>query len=203
MSRFIPAPRRAIGPGTRWASVRRGRADVPAEPIGSPATDGTTVSPTDFYTALRRTGAHHGHAFAALTRIVRNARRLGGDRDRPARRGHSAPGHSAAPRDARRRAAGPGRRDELPNPFRIPPMSRICRSGSSPSGCSVTSDRRARCRAELISVVEDTGDALGRVTLTDDAGTVTRRGQRRVPQAHPAPHRAIAVVPEDLRHRSG
>ena len=29
------------------------------------------MSPADLYAALRRTGAHHGQAFAALTRIVR------------------------------------------------------------------------------------------------------------------------------------
>ncbi len=32
--------------------------------------------------------------------------------------------------------------------------------------------RRARCRAELVSVDEDSGDAIGRVTLTDDTGAV-------------------------------
>src|SRR5262249_37710615 len=36
-----------------------------------PAGAGTVVSPADFYAGLRNTGAHHGQAFAALTRIVR------------------------------------------------------------------------------------------------------------------------------------
>ena len=45
-------------------------AERPGEP-GEPGEPGTVVSPADFYTALRRTGAHHGQAFAALTRIVR------------------------------------------------------------------------------------------------------------------------------------
>src|SRR6185295_16302588 len=41
------------------------RQDAPVE------SSGTAVSPTEFYTALRQTGQHHGSAFAALTRIVR------------------------------------------------------------------------------------------------------------------------------------
>ena len=47
------------------------RGATAAERPGSPGETGTVVSPADFYTALRRTGAQHGQAFAALTRIVR------------------------------------------------------------------------------------------------------------------------------------
>jgi phthiocerol/phenolphthiocerol synthesis type-I polyketide synthase D len=47
--------------------------------------------------------------------------------------------------------------------------------------------RRARCRAEIVSIDQDSGDAVGRVTLMDETGTVTaeidrvrlRRIQRR------------------------
>ena len=44
-------------------------------------------------------------------------RRLGGHRDRAARGSDAAPRHRAAPGHARRRAAGPGGRDERRNPF--------------------------------------------------------------------------------------
>ena len=107
------------GSWTRHAVARIDVAqrDVPAGRTGSPAAGGTTVSPTDFYTELRRTGAHHGQAFAALTRIVRTP---GGwaetdivmpDEATPA------PGNKAASRDARRGAAKPGCRDADRIPF--------------------------------------------------------------------------------------
>ncbi|MGC2652832.1 MAG: type I polyketide synthase, partial [Mycobacterium sp.] len=47
------------------ARVEVAQGDVPAPPSAGVA--GTALSPADFYTALRRTGAQHGQAFAALT----------------------------------------------------------------------------------------------------------------------------------------
>ena len=65
--------RSASGHWKRHAVARLALCEADA-PTAPPATagGGATLSPKDFYTALRRTGAHHGQAFAALTRIVRN-----------------------------------------------------------------------------------------------------------------------------------
>ncbi|MDF0530495.1 SDR family NAD(P)-dependent oxidoreductase, partial [Tsukamurella sp. 8J] len=68
------------GDGDTWR--RHAVADVAAEaastgtPVRARSHDsapvtGDPVAPNDFYTALRRTGAHHDTAFAALTRLIR------------------------------------------------------------------------------------------------------------------------------------
>ncbi|MGH9058519.1 MAG: acyltransferase domain-containing protein, partial [Acidimicrobiales bacterium] len=62
--------------GGGWCRHAVARVDT-AQPNGpaqrsEPSVDsGTALAPADFYAALRRTGAYHGEAFAALTRIVR------------------------------------------------------------------------------------------------------------------------------------
>ena len=63
---MLPSALRASGPRKRWAHRSRG----PAQRTSS-TEEGTVLSPADLYAALRRTGLHHGQAFAALTRIVR------------------------------------------------------------------------------------------------------------------------------------
>jgi phthiocerol/phenolphthiocerol synthesis type-I polyketide synthase D len=165
--------RSEAGSWTRHAvgQIRVAEPIVQAEPIGSPATDGTTVSPTDFYTALRRTGAHHGHAFAALTRIGKT------------------PGGWAETEIVLPDEATP-HRGILLHPVMLDAALQGLAAAMPAESLSDSTDvtylpvgfesirvigdvgRRARCRAELISVVEDTGDTQGRVTLTDDAGTV-------------------------------
>ncbi|WP_345000658.1 type I polyketide synthase, partial [Tsukamurella soli] len=68
--------RSADGVWTRHAVARVAGADdaTPGDAdLARPVADGTVVAPADFYAALRRTGAHHDRAFAALTRIVRGA----------------------------------------------------------------------------------------------------------------------------------
>ena len=54
------------------ARVEVAQRDVAAQRTGSSRGRQQPASPADFYAALRRTGAHHGAAFAALTRIARS-----------------------------------------------------------------------------------------------------------------------------------
>ena len=145
--------------------------DAPAKV--TPTAGGTPVSPADFYTALRRTGAHHGHAFAALTRIARStdaadteielpdeATQHRGIALHPVMLDAALQGLAAAMSDST--LADSGEDTYLPVGF-----------GSIRVFGTV--GRRARCRAELVSVVAESGDAVGRVTLTDDTGTVLAR----------------------------
>jgi phthiocerol/phenolphthiocerol synthesis type-I polyketide synthase D len=64
--------RSATGAWIRHAVAKAevGQSEAPSAPSGS-GEPGTVVSPADLYSALRSTGLHHAHAFAALTRIVR------------------------------------------------------------------------------------------------------------------------------------
>ncbi|MGE0216904.1 type I polyketide synthase [Mycolicibacterium sp.] len=165
--------RSEAGSWTRHA-VGTVRAAEPAAPARlTPSAAGTAVSPGDFYTALRRTGAHHGHAFAALTRIVR------GD--------STADTEIALPDEAT-----PHRGITL-HPVLLDAALQGLAAAMSDETLSDSTDvtylpvgfgsirvygelgRRAKCRAELVSVVADSGDAVGRVTLTDDTGTVLAR----------------------------
>ncbi|MCV7152024.1 type I polyketide synthase [Mycolicibacterium pyrenivorans] len=139
----------------------------------SPAAAGSPVSPADFYTALRRTGAHHAHAFAALTRIVR--------------------GSGAADTEIVLPDEATPHRGIVLHPVMLDAALQGLAAAMSDETLSDSTDvtylpvgfgsirvfgeigRRARCRAELVSVVEDSGDAVGRVTLTDDTGAVLAR----------------------------
>jgi phthiocerol/phenolphthiocerol synthesis type-I polyketide synthase D len=180
--------RSARGNWTRHAVAGVGKAqrDVPAERIVSPDTGGTTVSPADFYTSLRRTGAHHGHSFAALTRIVRSP---GGwveteivlpDEATPHRGILLHPVMLDAALQGLAAAIGAESLSDSAEVTYLPVAMESIRVYGDVG-------RRARCRAELVSMVEDGGDAVGRVTLLDQAGTVTaevtgvylRRVQRR------------------------
>ena len=123
--------------------ARRGkvRAAEPATParLAAASGDGTPVSPSDFYTALRRTGAHHAHAFAALTRIVRNS---GGWADTEIVLPDEATPHRGivlhpVMLDAALQGLAAAMSDEILSQRR--PMSRTCRSGSARSGCSARS----------------------------------------------------------------
>ena len=134
------------------------------------SSDGTPVSPSDFYTALRRTGAHHAHAFAALTRIVRS--------------------NGAADTEIVLPDEATPHRGIVLHPVMLDAALQGLAAAMSDETLSDSTDvtylpvgfgsirvfgeigRRARCRAELVSVVEDSGDAVGRVTLADDSGTV-------------------------------
>ena len=163
-----------VGSWTRHATGKVRTADAATPPRLTPASasgdDGTPVSPADFYTALRRTGAHHGHAFAALTRIVRSS--------------GVADTEIVLPDEATLH------RGIVLHPVMLDAALQGLAAAMSDSALADTTDvtflpvgfgsvrvfgeigRRAKCRAELVSVSEDSGDAMGRVTLTDDTGAV-------------------------------
>jgi phthiocerol/phenolphthiocerol synthesis type-I polyketide synthase D len=166
--------RSAAGNWCRHAVARVDTApqDAPAERTASSVGTGTAVSPAEFYTALRRTGAHHGQAFAALIRIVRMP--SGASETEIVLPDEAAPhrGYRIHPvmLDAALQtlaAAMPvdSQTDSAEVTYLPVSLETIRLFGEV--------GRRARCRAELVSVNGDGGGALGRVTLMDQAGTPT------------------------------
>ncbi|MGP4054730.1 type I polyketide synthase [Mycobacterium sp. 4D054] len=159
------------GTWTRHAvgSVKAAQDDaVPAKVV--PAADGTPVSPSEFYAAVRRTGAHHAHAFAALTRIVRSSGKADTEIVLP---DEATPHRGIALHPVMLDAALQG----LAAAMSDETLSESTDVTYLPVGFGSIRvygqiGRRATCRAELVGVVEDSGDAMGRVTLTDDTGTV-------------------------------
>ncbi|MGB0973325.1 MAG: polyketide synthase dehydratase domain-containing protein, partial [Mycobacterium sp.] len=159
------------GTWTRHASATVRTAEPVAQArLAESAADGTPVSPADFYTALRRTGAHHAPAFAALTRIVRSS----GAADTEIVLPEEATPHRGLTLhpvmlDAALQGLAAAMSDEV--------LSNATDITFLPVGFTSIRvfgeiGRRARCRAELVSVAEDSGDAMGRVTLADEAGIV-------------------------------
>lgn len=162
--------RSEAGTWTRHAAgtLRAAEPATPAKP--GPLGDGSPVSPSDFYTALRRTGAHHAHAFAALTRIVRADRKADTEIVLP---DEATPHRGVALHpvmlDAALQGLAAAMGDETlsdSNDVTYLPV------GFGSVRVFGEIGRRAKCRAELVSVAEDSGDAVGRVTLTDETGTV-------------------------------
>jgi phthiocerol/phenolphthiocerol synthesis type-I polyketide synthase D len=165
--------RSASGNWSRHAVARVGLAqpETPAE-LTSPTEAGTVLSPADLYAALRRTGLHHGQAFAALTRIVRKP-------------GGSSEAEIILPDEAAAHRS-----------YRIHPVmldaALQCLAAALPAeSLSGSVDatylpvsfetirvfgdvgRRARCRAELVHLDGDGAGILGRVILMGDTGTPT------------------------------
>ena len=142
------------------------------EPSGSPAEAGTVVAPAEFYAALRRSGAHHGQAFAALTRIVRM----------PSGSSQTEivlPDEATAHRGYRIHpvmidAALQGLAAAMPAEL-LTDSAEVTYLPVSLETIRVFGDvgRRARCHAELTSLDDDGANKLGRITLTDDAGNPT------------------------------
>ena len=147
------------------------KAAEPTTPVKqTPSGEGTPVSPSDFYTALRRTGAHHAHAFAALTRIVRSSGRADTeivlpDEATPHRGIVLHPVMLDAALQGLAAALGDESLSDANDVTYLP-------VGFGSIRVFGEIGRRAKCRAELISVADQSGDAVGRVTLTDDSGTV-------------------------------
>jgi phthiocerol/phenolphthiocerol synthesis type-I polyketide synthase D len=161
--------------------------DVPVHPPNPPVDAGTVVSPADFYAALRRTGAHHGQAFAALTRIVHMP---GGSVESEIMLpDEAAPHRGYRVHPVMLDAALQGLAAAMPVES-LTDSTEVTYLPVSLGTIRVFGDvgRRARCRAELISVDDDGAGMLGRVTLMDEAGTATaevtgvylRRVQRRM-----------------------
>jgi phthiocerol/phenolphthiocerol synthesis type-I polyketide synthase D len=132
------------------------------------------LSPADLYTALRRTGLQHGPAFAALTRIVRKpggaseaeivlpdeATAHRGYRIHPVMLDAALQCLAAALPDESLNGAGAGAEEATYLPVAVETIRVFGEVG-----------RRARGYAEVVS--HDDGGILGRVTLTDDTGTIT------------------------------
>ena len=146
--------------------------DAPAERTGSPAEAGTAVSPADFYTALRRTGAQHGQAFAALTRIVRMP--SGSSETEIVLPDEAAPHRGYRIHPVMLDAALQSLAAAMPVES-LPDSAEVTYLPVSLETIRLFGDvgRRARCRAELVTVDGDGDGALGRVTLIDQAGTPT------------------------------
>jgi phthiocerol/phenolphthiocerol synthesis type-I polyketide synthase D len=145
--------------------------EVPAERRSS-AEEGTVVSPADLYAALRRTGLHHGQAFAALTRIVRKP-------------GGSSEVEIVLPDEAtphRSYRIHPVMLDAALQGLAAAMSAESLTDSSEATYLPVTLEtirvfgdvgRRARCRAELVSLDGDDAGKLGRVLLMDEAGNPT------------------------------
>ena len=162
---LVPARRRQSRAAARGQLARPARR-APSSPSG------TEVSPADFYATLRQTGQHHGPAFAALTRIVRQpdgsseteitvpeeASRHPGFRVHPVMLDAALQSMAAAMPD--RTVAEAAEVSYLPVSFE---KIRVFREVG----------RHARCHAEVVDLDEAGAGKLGTVILTDDAGNPT------------------------------
>lgn len=167
------------------ARVARSGTERPASPV--PATEGgTVVAPNDFYTALRRTGAYHGQAFAALTRIVRTPD--GWTDTEIVLPDEATPYRGAVLHPVMLDAALQTLAAAMPAEI-LNDSAEVTYLPVEMGSIRVFGDtgRKARCRAQLVSIAEGGGDAVGQVLLTDEAGNPTaevtgvylRRVQRR------------------------
>ena len=146
--------------------------DVAVERYGAVGEAGTVVSPADFYAALRRTGAHHGQAYAALTRIVRMP---GGIAETEiVLPDEAVPHRGYRVHPVMLEAALQGLAAALPVES-LADSAEVTYLPASLETIRVFGDvsRRARCRAEVVSVDDDGAGMRGRVTLMDEAGTTT------------------------------
>jgi len=167
------------------ARIARATADAPAPPPAS-AGGGTNLAPKDFYTALRRTGAYHGQAFAALNRIVRTPE--GWTETEIVLPDEATPYRGAVLHPVMLDAGLQTLAAAMPAEL-LSESSEVTYLPVAMESIRVFGDvgRRARCRAELVSIAEGGGDAVGQIILMDESGTPTaqvtgvylRRVQRR------------------------
>ena len=179
--------RAAAGPWTRHAVARIQRAHnhIRSAPPRGGAHPGSALAPGEFYSALTRTGAQHGPAFAALTGITR------------------VPGSWAESEIVVPAQASP-HREFVVHPVLLDAALQTLAAAMPVESPSLADDvaylpialenlrvtggvgRRPRCRADLVHI-DDDGDVMGRVVVTDEAGTAVvelagvylRRVQRR------------------------
>ncbi|MFG1935055.1 type I polyketide synthase [Mycobacterium sp. NPDC048908] len=153
------------------ASVEATQPGIPPERMSS-VDEGTVVSPADLYAGLRRTGLHHGQAFAALTRIVR------------------VPGGSSEVEIVLPDEAAPHRSYRI-HPVMLDAALQGLAAAMPAESLADSNDatylpvsfetirvfgdvgRRARCRAELLNLDTDSTGKVGRAILMDDAGNPT------------------------------
>ena len=154
------------------ASVEMTHGDGPAGWPEPPAAPETAMSVGDFYTALRRTGVHHGPAFAALTGI---ARIPGGcseteivlpeeAADHPGYRIHPVM-LDAALQSLAAAMPAPLLEDSTESPYLPASLATVRVFGQV--------GLRARCRTELVNPEHEGGGQLGRIILMDDMGAPT------------------------------
>ncbi len=180
------------------ARVDVAQRDVDAQRTGSSGETATVMSPADFYVALRRTGAHHGRAFAALTRIARSPSGFAETEivlpdEATAHRGFRI--HPVMLDSALQTLAAAMPAESLENstevtylPVAIETIRLLGDVG-----------RRARCRAELISV--DDAGARGADHPDGRHGDADRPNHRRLPATHTTPNNAVTAGAKGLRHR--
>ncbi|MCB0939936.1 MAG: type I polyketide synthase [Mycobacterium sp.] len=152
------------------AKVQERQGDQPPPP--RTAGTGTEVSPSDFYATLRQTGQHHGPAFAALVRVLRQA-------------DGSADTEISLPDEAVRHAGfhiHPVMLDAALQTMAAAMPERTVAEAAEVSYLPVSFEeirifgdvgRRARCHAEVKDLDEGGAGKLGNVVLTDEAGTPT------------------------------
>jgi phthiocerol/phenolphthiocerol synthesis type-I polyketide synthase D len=142
-------------------------------PAIRPAESGSEVSVAELYSALRKTGAHHGQAFAALTRVWRTAD------DSSAESEIALPDEATAHRGYR---IHPVMLDAA-----LQTLAAAMPSDTRTASAEVTylpvsfetlrvfgdTGRRARCRAQLMSLDDDGAGKLGRIVLMDPGGQPT------------------------------
>ncbi|OBF27071.1 polyketide synthase [Mycobacterium sp. ACS1612] len=153
------------------ASVEATQPGIPPERMSS-VDEGTVVSPADLYAGLRRTGLHHGQAFAALTRIVRVP---GGSSEvEIVLPDEAAPHRSYRVHPVMLDAALQGLAAAMPAES-LTDSNEATYLPVSFETIRVFGDvgRRARCRAELLNLDTDSTGKVGRAILMDDAGNPT------------------------------
>jgi phthiocerol/phenolphthiocerol synthesis type-I polyketide synthase D len=167
------------GPGGNWTRHAVARVSTAPDedltvPSGEPAGGGSTLATKDFYAALRRTGAYHGQAFAALTRIVRTDG--GWTETEIALPDEATPYRGAVLHPVMLDAALQSLAAAMPAEI-LSDSADVTYLPVAMETIRVFGDvgRRARCRAELVSIAGGGGDAVGQVTLLDEAGTPTAR----------------------------
>ena len=163
--------------GDNWRRYALASVDVPHGdgPVGwpePPAEAGTVTSVGDFYAALRRTGVHHGPAFAALTGIVRIPTGCSETEIVLPDDAADHPGYRIHPimLDAALQSLAAAMPAPLPencteSPYLAASLATVRVFGRV--------GRRARCRTELVNPAHEGGGQRGRVVLMDDMGTPT------------------------------
>jgi phthiocerol/phenolphthiocerol synthesis type-I polyketide synthase D len=178
----------SAGDWCRHAVARIGQAprNAPPQRTAEPVDAGTALSPGEFYAALSHTGANHGQAFAALTRIVRTPN--GSSESEIVLPAEAAPHRGFRIHPVMLDAALQGLAAAMPAES-FSDSGEVTYLPVSLQTIRVFGDvgRRARCHAELVSVDDGGEGKLGRISLSDDAGNPTaeisgvylRRVQRR------------------------
>lgn len=164
--------------GRGWSRHATARAEVrapdasPDQPRPTAAHDRTAIKPTDLYAMLRHAGQYHGPAFAALTAIHRLPGGIAETEIVLPDDAHPHPRYRIHPvmLDAALQSLAAAMPEEeiaeSAEASYLPVSFEAVRVYGKPG-------RRALCRAQLTNLDESGAGKLGRIVLTDEAGTVT------------------------------